>query len=46
MRKGKSRTQAARHDIMRLNAKNAARKAYDHRRYDGFGSGEALAVEA
>lgn len=39
MRKGKSRNQIARMDIMRANAKNAARRArqraaYDHRQYD------------
>lgn len=37
--KGKSRTRAARRDIMKSNAANARRKArqagYDKRRYDG-----------
>ncbi len=51
MRKGKSKTRIARHDITRLtersNAKRARRKPdYDHRRYDGFSGDEALSVEA
>ena len=46
MGKGKSRTKAARRDILRANAANARRKAreqarqYDRRQYDGSQKGE------
>jgi len=51
MKKGKSKTRIARRDIMRSNAKIAARKArqrpaYDRRQYDGHSSDGALAAEA
>lgn len=43
MKKGKSRTRLARRDIIRSNAKIAARRGrqYDHHQYDGRDEGMA-----